>query len=157
MSLSLLQIKNLQVDFVTELGTSTAVNNISLEVNAGEIVAIVGESGSGKSVTALSILQLLPEKTARYTIGEILFSANGNSALDMIRQKREQLRSIRGNEIAMIFQEPMTSLNPVFTCGFQVQEAIRLHRKVNRAEARRQTIALFEQVKLPDPENMFHR
>lgn len=152
MSTPLLQIKNLQVDFVTELGTSTAVNNISLEVNAGEIVAIVGESGSGKSVTALSILQLLPVPPARYTSGEILFSSN-----DLIKMKPGQMRSIRGNEIAMIFQEPMTSLNPVFTCGYQVQEAIRLHRRVSKAEARRQTIALFEQVKLPDPQNMFHR
>jgi peptide/nickel transport system ATP-binding protein len=157
MAKPLLQIKNLQIDFVTDLGTTTAVNNISLEVNAGEIVAIVGESGSGKSVTALSILQLLPRPPARYTSGEILFSADGEMQKDMTRQKPEQLRSIRGNEIAMIFQEPMTSLNPVFTCGFQVQEAIRLHRRVSRAEARRQTIALFEQVKLPDPENMFHR
>jgi peptide/nickel transport system ATP-binding protein len=158
MTKPLLQIKNLQIDFVTDLGTNTAVNNISLEVNAGEIVAIVGESGSGKSVTALSVLQLLPKPPARYTSGEILFSADGNMQADMIKQTPEQLRAIRGNEIAMIFQEPMTSLNPVFTCGFQVQEAIRLHRpRISGAEARRQTIALFEQVKLPDPENMFHR
>jgi peptide/nickel transport system ATP-binding protein len=157
MAKPLLQIKNLQIDFVTDLGTTTAVNNISLEINAGEIVAIVGESGSGKSVTALSILQLLPKPPARYTSGEILFSADGDTQKDMIRQSPDQLRSIRGNEIAMIFQEPMTSLNPVFTCGFQVQEAIRQHRRVSSAEARRQTIALFEQVKLPDPKNMFHR
>jgi peptide/nickel transport system ATP-binding protein len=153
----LLQIKNLQVDFITELGTTTAVNNISLEVNAGEIVAIVGESGSGKSVTALSILQLLPTPPAKYTSGEILFSSDGGAVVDLMQQSPEQLRSIRGNEIAMIFQEPMTSLNPVFTCGYQVQEAIRLHRKVSREEAKRQTIKLFEQVKLPNPANMFHR
>src|SRR5688572_9163663 len=133
MSLPLLQIKNLQVHFVTELGTTTAVNKISLEVNAGEIVAIVGESGSGKSVTALSILQLLPKPPARYASGEILFSADGQT-IDLIKQTQEQMRAIRGDEIAMIFQEPMTSLNPVFTCGFQVLEAIRLHRKVSSAE-----------------------
>jgi peptide/nickel transport system ATP-binding protein len=153
----LLQIKNLQVDFITELGTTTAVNNISLEVNAGEILAIVGESGSGKSVSALSILQLLPTPPAKYASGEILFSADGRRAVDLIRQGPEELRSIRGNEIAMIFQEPMTSLNPVFTCGFQVQEAIRLHRKVSREEARQQTIRLFEQVRLPNPTDMFRR
>jgi peptide/nickel transport system ATP-binding protein len=157
MPLPLLQIKNLQVDFVTELGVTTAVNKISLQVNAGEIVAIVGESGSGKSVTALSILQLLPQPPARYTSGEILFSADGKTSIDMIQQKPGQLRAVRGNEIAMIFQEPMTSLNPVFTCGFQVQEAIRLHRRISRAEAKQQTIHLFEQVKLPNPAQMFHR
>ena len=153
----LLQIKNLQIDFITELGTTTAVNNISLEVKAGEILAIVGESGSGKSVTALSLLQLLPKPPARYTSGEIFFAPDERTAVDLIKQSPEQMRSIRGNEIAMIFQEPMTSLNPVFTCGFQVQEAIRLHRHVSRAEAKQQTIALFEQVKLPDPAQMFHR
>jgi peptide/nickel transport system ATP-binding protein len=156
MATPLLQIKNLQIDFVTELGTTTAVNKISLEVNAGEIVAIVGESGSGKSVTALSILQLLPKPPARYTSGEILFSADGQT-IDLIRQTQEQMRAIRGDEIAMIFQEPMTSLNPVFTCGFQVQEAIRLHRKVSSAEAKEKTIQLFEQVKLPNPAQMFKR
>src|SRR5690348_12559392 len=113
MAKPLLQIKNLQIDFVTDLGTTKAVNNISLEINAGEIVAIVGESGSGKSVTALSVLQLLPKPPARYTSGEILFSADGNTQVDMISQLPEQLRAIRGNEIAMIFQEPMTSQNPV--------------------------------------------
>lgn len=153
----LLQIKDLQIDFVTELGTTTAVDTISLEVNSGEIVAIVGESGSGKSVTALSLLQLLPAPPVRYVSGEILFAREGQPPVDLLRQSEEDMRSIRGNEIAMIFQEPMTSLNPVFTCGFQVQEAIRLHRKVSEAEARRQTIQLFEQVKLPDPEQMYRR
>ncbi|MBC7849559.1 MAG: ABC transporter ATP-binding protein, partial [Chitinophagaceae bacterium] len=115
--LPLLQIKNLRVDFETETGTSHAVNEISFTVNQNEIVAIVGESGSGKSVTALSILQLLPSSTVRYLSGEILFNNGNDQPIDMLRLPEKQLRAIRGNEIAMIFQEPMTSLNPVFTCG----------------------------------------
>lgn len=157
MALPLLQVNNLQVDFVTEIGTTTAVNNISLEVQRGEIVAIVGESGSGKSVTSLSMLQLLPTPPARYTQGNILFSADGQQAINLLQQTPQQLRAIRGNQIAMIFQEPMTSLNPVFTCGDQVMEAIRLHRKLSKARATQKTIELFEQVKLPNPAQLFHR
>ena len=133
------------------------MNDISFEVNRGEIVAIVGESGSGKSVTALSILQLLPRKTVRYPSGEILFSIDGNTVTDILRCNEEALRSIRGNEAAMIFQEPMTSLNPVFTCGSQVMEAIQLHQQVKSSEAKQKTIALFEKVKLPDPGRLFLR
>jgi peptide/nickel transport system ATP-binding protein len=155
--LPLLQIKNLQVDFETELGTSTAVTELSLEVNRGEIVAIVGESGSGKSVTALSILQLLSPKTVRYPKGQILFSADGTNSIDLLAQNEKTLRSIRGNQTAMIFQEPMTSLNPVFTCGNQVMETIKLHQRIGSAEARTKTIALFEKVKLPDPKELFNR
>ncbi|MDF2189729.1 ABC transporter ATP-binding protein [Paraflavitalea sp. CAU 1676] len=157
MTLPLLQVNNLQVDFVTELGTTTAVNNISLEVQRGEIVAIVGESGSGKSVTSLSILQLLPSPPARFTQGEILFSPDGRQAANLLTQTPQQMRSIRGNQIAMIFQEPMTSLNPVFTCGDQVMEAIRLHRKLSKEAATQKTIELFEKVKLPNPAQLFHR
>jgi peptide/nickel transport system ATP-binding protein len=144
----LLQIKNLSVDFITGLAKTTAVNNISLEVNKGEILAIVGESGSGKSVTALSILQLLPLPPAQYTGGEIFFSANGTEQTDLLKLKSEALRRIRGNKIAMIFQEPMTSLNPVQTCGSQVMEAIRLHEKKDRSSAQKQTIDLFTQAGL---------
>src|SRR5215213_5762442 len=140
----LLQINNLQIDFVTEIGTTTAVSGVSLTVNRGQIVAIVGESGSGKSVTSLSILQLLPKPTARYTTGDILFSVDGEKPVNLLAQKPEQLRAIRGNQIAMIFQEPMTSLNPVFTCGHQVIEAITLHQKVSKKTARQKTIELFE-------------
>ncbi len=133
------------------------MNNISFEVNRGEIVAIVGESGSGKSVTALSILQLLPRKTVRYPTGEILFSFDGNSVTDILSCNEDALRSIRGNQAAMIFQEPMTSLNPVFTCGNQVMEAIQLHQHLKSSEAKQKTIALFEKVKLPHPDQLFRR
>lgn len=153
----LLQINNLQVDFVTEIGTTTAVNDISLEVKRGEIVAIVGESGSGKSVTSLSILQLHPTPPARYTKGEILFSPGGTTAVNLLTQTPQQLRAIRGNQIAMIFQEPMSSLNPVFTSGDQVMEAIRLHRKISKEQATQKTIELFERVRLPNPAQIFHR
>lgn len=153
----LLQINNLQVDFVTDIGTTTAVNDISITIKRGEIVAIVGESGSGKSVTALSILQLLPKPPARYTTGEILFSPDGETPLNLLTQSQHQLRDIRGNKIAMIFQEPMSSLNPVFTCGHQVQEAIRLHQRIPKKEAFQKTIELFRQVRLPNPEQLFRR
>ncbi|MBO9574034.1 MAG: ABC transporter ATP-binding protein, partial [Chitinophagaceae bacterium] len=123
----LLQINNLQIDFVTENGTITAVRDISLKINRNEIVGIAGESGSGKSVTSLAILRLLSSKTARFPKGEILFSEDGIQQVDLLKINDEQLRNIRGKQIAMIFQEPMTSLNPVFTCGNQVMESILLH------------------------------
>ena len=154
---ALLEIKNLRIAFETEQGTQPAVHDISFDVHRGEIVAVVGESGSGKSVTALSILQLLPSKTVRYTNGSILFSEDGAQPVNLLNSKGDELRQLRGNKIAMIFQEPMTSLNPVFTCGQQVMEAILVHAKMNRASAKKQTIALFEKVKLPQPEAMFHR
>ncbi len=153
----LLEIKHLQIAFETEQGTQTAVDDISFSVNRGEIVAVVGESGSGKSVTALSILQLLPVKTVRYTNGSILFSEDGEHTVNLLNSKGDELRSLRGNKIAMIFQEPMTSLNPVFTCGEQVMEAILVHAKIDRASAKKQTMTLFEKVKLPQPETIFHR
>ena len=153
----LLNIEHLQVDFVSEQEHVSAVRDISLQVNRGEILAIVGESGSGKSVTALSILQLLSQPPARYVQGRIFFSPDGNEPADLLTLSQQQLRHIRGNRISMIFQEPMTSLNPVFSCGNQVMEAIMLHRQISRDEARRQTIALFEKVKLPSPGQLFHR
>lgn len=125
------------------------MSNISLEVNKGELLAIVGESGSGKSVTALSVLQLLPIPPAQFTSGEILFSEDGKHQIDISVLKNDALRKIRGNKIAMIFQEPMTSLNPVQTCGSQVMEAILLHKKAGHAEAEQQTIDLFQQAGLP--------
>ena len=153
----LLQIKNLSVDFETEYGSTSAIKNISLEVNKGEIVAVVGESGSGKTVTSLSILQLLQSPPAKYSSGEILFSENGNMQTNLLQLSEKEMRSIRGNKIAMIFQEPMTSLNPVQTCGSQVMETIALHEKKNKNAARKKTIELFQQVHLPDPANILYR
>ena len=153
----LLQINNLQIDFVTETGTTTAVKNINLTVNRNEIVGIAGESGSGKSVTSLSILKLLPPKSAKYIAGEILFSPNGTEVINITSLDHEALRSIRGGGIGMIFQEPMSSLNPVFTCGGQVMEAIKLHRNISSRDAKNKTIELFEKVKLPAPELLFNR
>jgi peptide/nickel transport system ATP-binding protein len=153
----LLTIQNLSVDFVAESGTTHALKNISLTVNRGEIVALVGESGSGKSVTSLSILQLLPSPPAKYTSGDILFSEDGTEPINLLKKDRYALQSIRGNKIAMIFQEPMTSLNPVLTCGDQVMEAILAHKKMPKATAKQQTIEWFEKVKLPNPDKLFDR
>ena len=159
----LLQIKNLSVDFKTEYDSTSAVKNVSFELNKGEIVAVVGESGSGKSVTSLSILQLLPRPPAQYTSGEILYSPpgedsnSGNTPINLLKLSEQQMRDIRGNRIAMIFQEPMTSLNPVQTCGSQVMEAIRLHQQKNKRDAIKKTIELFEQVQLPDPRSIVDR
>jgi peptide/nickel transport system ATP-binding protein len=157
MNRPLLQIKNFSVDFITESGVTSAVKNISYEINSGETVAIVGESGSGKTVTSLSILKLLPSPPAKYKSGQILFSENGKTSVDILKLNDKELRKIRGNKISMIFQEPMTSLNPVKTCGDQVTEAIRIHRDISQSEAERKTIELFEQVKLPDPSSILHR
>jgi peptide/nickel transport system ATP-binding protein len=153
----LLHIKNLSVDFITELENISAIKNVSFDVNKGEIVAIVGESGSGKSVTSLSILQLLPTPPAIYKSGQILFSKDGQTQIDLLSKTSSQLRSMRGNEIAMIFQEPMTSLNPVQTCGSQVMEAMKLHEYINTISARRRTVELFKQVDLPEPASMLNR
>ena len=153
----LLQIKDFSVDFITESGTTSAVKNISFEINRGETVAIVGESGSGKTVTSLSILQLLASPPAKYKSGQILFSEDGNKVVDILKLDEKKLQKIRGNQISMIFQEPMTSLNPVKTCGKQVVEAIRIHQNISEKEARNQTIKLFENVKLPEPKSIIDR
>jgi peptide/nickel transport system ATP-binding protein len=153
----LLQIKDFSVDFVTESGTTSAVKNISFEVNPGETVAIVGESGSGKTVTSLSILQLLPSPPAKYKSGQILFSKDGHEVVDILKLDKKELRKIRGNKISMIFQEPMTSLNPVKTCGDQVIEALRIHNNISEKEAEEKTIELFSNVKLPDPKSIVNR
>ena len=153
----LLQINNLSVDFVTESGTTSAVRNISFEINGSETVAIVGESGSGKTVTSLSVLQLLPSPPAIYRSGEILFSENGTAQIDLLKLQQKDLRKIRGNKISMIFQEPMTSLNPLKTCGSQVMEAMRIHQPISEKKAIEKTIELFEKVKLPDSASMLSR
>lgn len=155
--LPLLRINHLSIDFSTDAGITNALKDINITVNRGEIMALVGESGSGKSVTSLSILQLLPSPPAIYRSGEILFSDDGQAEINLLQRDRYGMQDIRGNKIAMIFQEPMTSLNPVLTCGNQVMEAILLHKKTNKPEARQRTIDWFARVKLPDPESIFHR
>jgi ABC-type dipeptide/oligopeptide/nickel transport system ATPase component len=120
---ALLEIRNLAIQFQMETGVIDAVKGINLSLNKGETLAIVGESGSGKSVTGLALTRLLPEPPARYVSGEILF--NGQ---DVLKMKPSELRAIRGNRIAYVFQEPSTSLNPVFTIRWQIAEAIKLHR-----------------------------
>jgi len=153
----LLEVRNLSVDFISENATTSALKDISFLVNKGEIVALVGESGSGKSVTALSILQLVPSPPAAYKNGEIIFSENSDSNIDILKAGSKQLQTIRGNKIAMIFQEPMTSLNPVLTCGDQVAESILLHKKKSAKEAKQEAINWFEKVKIPDPAGIFNR
>ena len=155
MKQSLLTIQDLTLDFTTDTSVTHALQNISFTVNKGEIVAVVGESGSGKSVTALSILQLLPSPPARYINGKIAFYNDDATEIDLLKLSQEEMKDIRGNLIGMIFQEPMTSLNPVFTCGSQVEEAIVLHKKLNHREAKEKTLALFREVRLPEPERIY--
>ncbi len=153
--LPLLEIKNLQVKFSEDAGMGKAVYNSSFTITKGKLVAIVGESGSGKSVTALSLLQLLPKQAMVH--GDILFSAGGTQQVNLSTLSEKEINTIRGNRIAMIFQEPMTSLNPVYTCGYQVMEALMQHKKLSKKEARLKTIELFEQVSLPNPTAMLKR
>ena len=143
----ILDIDDLRTYFHTEDGVVKAVQGISLEIAEGETLGVVGESGSGKSVTAFSIMRLLAG-TAKIETGRIALLGK-----DLVRLPEPQMRQIRGKEISMIFQEPMTSLNPVFTVGWQVMEAIMLHQKVSKAEARKRTIELFREVGIPEPES----
>jgi peptide/nickel transport system ATP-binding protein len=144
----LLSIQNLSISFKQDGEITHAVKNISIDVNKNEIIAIVGESGSGKSVTSLSILQLLP--TAAIS-GSIIFNSNEDKPTNLLALTNTELNKIRGNKISMIFQEPMTALNPVLTCGQQVMEALLTHNNFAKQIAKQKTITLFEQVKLPNP------
>jgi oligopeptide/dipeptide ABC transporter ATP-binding protein len=143
----LLTVRGLQVSFATDAGPVPAVRGVDLEVAEGETLALVGESGCGKSVTALSILRLLPTPPASYEAGTIDFAGE-----DLLQVSEERIRGVRGNEVAMIFQEPMTSLNPVFRVGDQVAEAIELHQGVSGDEARQRAIAALLRVGIPAPE-----
>lgn len=151
----LLKVENLSVEFRTLEETVPAVKSLSIELKRGHTLGIVGESGSGKSVTALSILRLIPTPPGRITEGAIWFHSHQFGLVNLLELDKTSLRKIRGNEVSMIFQEPMTSLNPVYTCGEQVSEVLRLHKKMNRKEAKEKTIALFEEVKLPRPDKIF--
>jgi peptide/nickel transport system ATP-binding protein len=152
----LLEIKNLTTEFTSEEGASVkAIDGVSFSLHRGETIGIVGESGSGKSVTALSTMRLIPSPPGRITSGEILYCSKDGSVNDLVKIDNREMRRFRGNEIAMIFQEPMTSLNPVMSCGQQITEAILLHEKISYAQARLSAIELFKKVKLPRPHEMF--
>ncbi len=155
MSQPLLSVQNLCIDFNTVDKGVTAVKNISFTVAAGEMVAIVGESGSGKSVTALSVLKLLPTKTS--VKGKLVFLSKGKDSLDLLEATDKAMTSIRGKDIAMIFQEPMSSLNPLLTCGYQMIEAIQLHEQISSVAAKKRAIDLFKKVNLPFPETIINR
>jgi len=150
----LLEVRNLVTEFRSDVYNVKAVNNVSFTVHKGRTLGIVGESGSGKSVTSLSAMRLIPSPPGRITGGEIIFHEADGTTTDLLKISEEQMRSYRGNRLAMIFQEPMTSLNPVFTCGDQIIEAIKLHQKVSTEDARARTLHLLNEVKLPRPEQM---
>jgi len=151
----LLEVKNLVTEFRSEEETVKAVNDISFTLAKGETIGIVGESGSGKSVTSLSVMRLIPNPPGKITGGQIIYHSKRKGTIDLVKISEKEMRELRGNEIAMIFQEPMTSLNPVYTCGDQVMEAILLHQKVNKKVAKQITIDLFKEVQLPRPEDIF--
>jgi peptide/nickel transport system ATP-binding protein len=144
--MSLLEIRNLQTHFLTQDGINRAVDGVSFSVEAGETLAVVGESGCGKSVTANSILRLIPEPPGKIA-GEILFEGRNLLALS-----DKQMRAVRGNDIGMIFQEPMTSLNPVLTIGKQLGETLRLHQGLSRSDAEKRGIEVMKLVGIPEPE-----
>ena len=143
----LLDVKNLKTYFFTDEGVVRAVDGVDLYIDQGETLGIVGESGCGKSVTALSIMRLIPQPPGKIVEGQILY--NG---LDLVTIPANKLRKIRGKEISMVFQEPMTSLNPVFTCGEQIAEALRLHEGLGRRDAMDKTVEMLKVVHIPNAE-----
>jgi len=147
----ILKVENLSVELKTREGTSPVIDELSFELNAGETLSFVGESGCGKSMTALGIMGLLPEKISRVSSGRILFQGE-----DLASVSQKRLQEIRGNEISMIFQEPMTSLNPVYTIGEQIGEILRRHKGLNRKQSFWQALDLIEAVQIPDPKNKIH-
>ena len=153
-TLPLISIENLSIEFGTDEGIVRAVDDISFSAVRGKTTGIVGESGSGKSVTALSVMGLIPAPPGKISSGKIIFNGNG-SPVDLLSLEERKMRRIRGKDIGMIFQEPMTSLNPVYTCGSQVTEAILQHTDVSRKTAREMCIRLFEEVRLPRPADIF--
>lgn len=151
MTTPLLSVKNLTVDFHTSEGITRAVNNVSFDIPAGKTIGIVGESGSGKSVTSLAVMGLLQKPAAKIPEGEILF--NGQNLLSL---SDSQMRNVRGNQISMIFQEPMTSLNPVFKVGDQIAETLRVHKNLSKKEAWDKAVDLMNQVGIPNPKARAH-
>jgi peptide/nickel transport system ATP-binding protein len=147
---ALLEVRDLRTAFTNDAGTFNAVDGVSLTLEEGQTLGLVGESGCGKSVTALSIMGLVASPPGRIVGGEILFEG-----ADLLKLPRARMREIRGDRIAMIFQEPMTSLNPAFTIGDQIMEGILRHRTIGREAARRQAIGMLERVRMPSPERRF--
>src|SRR5215210_4263630 len=143
----MLEVNNLKTHFRTQDGVVKAVDGVSFSLEAGETLGIVGESGSGKSVTALGLMQLNPKPPAEYPEGEILFEGQ-----NLLEASEDRMREIRGNDIAMIFQDPMTSLNPVFTVGNQIAEAIRTHQQVSKGEAKKRAVRVLRDVGIASPE-----
>ena len=141
-----LEVQSLKTHFFTSEGVSRAVDGVSFDLYSGETLGIVGESGCGKSVTALSILRLVPDPPGKIVEGKILFESQ-----DLCRIPLKEMQKVRGNNISMIFQEPMTSLNPVFTIGEQIAEVYRLHQRMNRQEALQASKAILNQVRIPEP------
>jgi len=150
-------VRGVSVDFNTDTGGFRAVDNLDFDVRPGRTLAIVGESGSGKSVTSMAIMRLTDYSGGRISTGQILFRDGDDREVDLTQASDEQMRAIRGNDIAMIFQEPMTSLNPVFTIGDQIVEAIMLHQQLSRSAARQSARKLLEKVRLPDAEQLLDR
>ncbi len=144
---TMLSLENLQTYFFTDIGTARSVDGVSYQIRCGETVGVVGESGCGKSVTALSIMGLIPQPPGKIVGGRIVFNGTDLTQLDA-----ESMRKLRGNQIAMIFQEPMTSLNPVYTVGNQITEAIHVHEQVTQQEARERAIDMLRKVGIPSPE-----
>jgi peptide/nickel transport system ATP-binding protein/oligopeptide transport system ATP-binding protein len=143
----LLQVEDLHTAFYTDAGVVRAVRGVSFGLHAGRILGLVGESGCGKTVTGLSILRLIPDPPGKIERGRILFQGK-----DLLAYDDSRMRRVRGNQIAMIFQEPMTSLNPIFTVGYQIIEVLRLHQKISGRAARKKAVEMFAKVGLPDPQ-----
>jgi len=152
----LIQVENLKISFLRQKQWFEVVKGISFSINKGEIVGLVGESGSGKSVSSLAIIGLLPEKYSKINEGKILFYENEDKPIDLTSLSEKDYQSFRGDKVAMIFQEPMTALNPVQKCGNQVMEMILLHNKITKSKAKQRVIELFKEVLLPDVERIYN-
>ncbi len=151
---ALLSVENMATHFFTRAGVVKAVDDISFSVAEGETVGIVGESGCGKSATVLSIMQLIPNPPGKTVSGKILFSPeDGGQPLDLRTLDETEMQKIRGNDVAMVFQDPMTSLNPVLTIGWQLREPLQIHMGMNKSEARDRSIELMHLVNIPSPES----